>query len=121
MSTGIYTITNTLNGKMLIGQSKNIEKRLIQHLTKLKGNYHENSFIQRAFNKYGENNFEFSILIECNETLLYSEEHYWCNLLNVHNDRYGYNILQTHPEKQINLRTRKYENKKRWLFSLFNM
>jgi group I intron endonuclease len=113
MNIGIYTITNLLNKKMLIGQSKNVKKRLNQHLCKLRGNYHENSYLQKSFNKYKEENFEFSILVECDESLLYSEEHYWAMLLNVHNKKYGYNILSTHPYKQINNRTRKYENKTR--------
>jgi group I intron endonuclease len=63
----------------------------------LSSNRHGNSHLQRAYNKYGADNFIFEILEECDEIYLASQENYWCNLLNVHNRNYGYNIQPTHP------------------------
>ncbi len=106
MTSGLYTITNLVDGKMLIGQSTNISKRLMQHLTKLRGNYHENDYLQKAFNKYKEENFKFEVLEYCDKQFLLSEENYWCNLLDTHNEEHGYNILVTNPYKQVFYRIR---------------
>ncbi len=95
--TGTYTIENLVNGKLYVGQSADIDKRWREHIGSLTGRYHENSKLQRAWNKYGEDMFIHDVLVECSEDQLYSEENYWCNLLNVHDDRYGYNIRPTHP------------------------
>lgn len=60
MRTGIYKITNTINGKIYIGQSKDIERRFKQHI-KSKCSY----AINRALKKYGVDNFTFEVLYEC--------------------------------------------------------
>ncbi len=100
MTSGIYTITNLVNNKMYVGLATNITIRWREHKSELRGDYHGNIKLQRAWNKYGEKAFKFEILWECEERFLYSEEHYWCNLLNVHNGRYGYNIKPTHPDNK---------------------
>lgn len=59
MKKAIYKITNQLNGKIYIGQSKEPFKRFNQHCHK-KENY--SSLISRAIQKYGKENFSFEIL-----------------------------------------------------------
>jgi len=75
MTCGIYTVINKVNGHQYIGSSANIERRWGVHLCKLrKGNHHSNH-LQNAWNKYGEEKFEFVVLLECNkEQLLDSEQ-----------------------------------------------
>jgi len=97
MNTGIYTITSIIDNKVYVGHAKNIKLRWNGHISRLRNNRHENKHLQSAFNLYKENNFKFEILWECEEKYLYSEEHYWCNLLNVNNPKFGYNIAQTNP------------------------
>lgn len=94
---GIYTITNIVNGKIYVGYSVNIPNRLNKHLKHLKLNKHPNEYLQRSFNKYKEESFLFEELVECSKTLLPAEEHYWATILNVHNRDFGYNIEPTHP------------------------
>jgi len=91
---GIYTISNNIDGKMYIGKAVNIHTRMSQHRLYLKKNKHSNEHLQRAWNKYGESAFKFELLVKCEEEHLYSEEHYWCNMLNVHNEEIGYNIVK---------------------------
>ena len=69
MNSGIYQIKNLINGKIYLGQTQDFETRKKHHFWKLKGNYHYNEHLQSAFNKYGEENFVFEILIETNENL----------------------------------------------------
>lgn len=85
---------------MYIGYSTNFESRKSKHFSFLRNNNHSNEYLQRAFNEYGEENFVFEILEEYPDidNILPSMEHYWCNLLNVHNPKLGYNIRPTHPE-----------------------
>lgn len=120
MKTGIYTITNLVTKKIYVGCTLNLEKRLCEHRRHLKSNLHKNIILQQSFNKYGENNFVFEVLEECEEQFLASQEHYWCNLLNVHHRDYGYNLRPTNPygkcrislESRIKMSLNKHENAK---------
>jgi group I intron endonuclease len=62
---GIYKITNKINDKYYIGSSDNIlgtNGRWCEHINGLKANRHENSYLQRSWNKYGSSNFHFTII-----------------------------------------------------------
>ena len=60
---GIYRITNIINGKTYVGKTGvSFGDRWDCHKAKLKSNSHDNKHLQRAWNKYGCDNFEFSIL-----------------------------------------------------------
>jgi len=62
---GIYCIENLKNGKKYIGQSIDLEKRKHEHFSLLKGNNHSNTHLQNSYNKYGEENFKFRVLLYC--------------------------------------------------------
>lgn len=94
---GVYTITNITTNKILVGESVNILSRLRHHKSRLRKNKHDNSYLQKAWNKYGESDFLFEILEECNIEFTKSQEHYWSNLLNTKNRNFGYNIMTTNP------------------------
>lgn len=89
---GVYEILNTKNGKRYIGSSKELEKRFSQHRASLRNNNHKNNHLQRAFNKYGEENFNFSIIVYCDKSRRIDYEQYWINRLNACNPKNGYNI-----------------------------
>lgn len=103
MTTGVYTITNLCNNLMYVGCTSNFETRWKKHKQDLRKRRHGNSYLQKAWNKYGEENFIFEELVTCDIEFMYSEEHYWVNMLGTHDSKYGYNIKLTHPEnKNIN-------------------
>lgn len=56
----IYQIINKVDGKRYVGQTINLEKRKASHFSKLKTNSHPNYLLQKAWNEWGEENFEFS-------------------------------------------------------------
>lgn len=58
---GIYKIINKTNGKYYVGSSNNIHKRWKRHVIKLIKNIHKNDYLQHAWNKYGENDFELVV------------------------------------------------------------
>ena len=59
---GIYVIQNTINNHIYIGSSINLKQRFSQHKSTLRNNTHKNKHLQSAWNKYGEENFEFIII-----------------------------------------------------------
>ena len=79
MTCGIYWIRNTVNDKKYIGLAVNIEKRWCIHKATLRGEYHDNDYLQKAWNKYGEESFEFKIIKQCerDEKELKSKEIYY--------------------------------------------
>lgn len=88
---GIYKITNKVNGKFYIGSAVNFKKRFCHHRGYLKRNNHSNIKLQNAWNKYGSDAFEFYILeyIENRKFLLMREQH-WINWFDAVNN--GYNL-----------------------------
>lgn len=60
----IYAIKNKLDNKMYIGMTNNFQKRINHHFYELKNNKHHSLKLQRAYNKYGKDNFEVLVLEE---------------------------------------------------------
>lgn len=102
MSTGIYKITNLLNGKCYIGQSINIQKRWTNHKTSYKNPNKDcyNYPLYKAFRKYGLENFKFEILEECTQNKLDSLEKYWIKYYNSYNN--GYNQTEGGEHSHFN-------------------
>lgn len=88
---GIYAIENIINGKKYIGQvchKKGASRRFIEHKSLLKLDKHYNKYLQNAWNKYGESNFEFKMLeIVEDISLLNDREQNWIdqNIENCYN------------------------------------
>lgn len=98
-ASGIYKIINKQNGKIYIGQSVNIIKRLNAHKNTLKENKHNNIHLQNSYNKYGKDSFEYIIIEKCDENKLTERELYWINYYQSHDNELGYNIFQ--PDENI--------------------
>lgn len=77
---GIYRIRNLISGKCYYGSSKEIEKRWKRHKNELSKNKHNNTLLQRAWNKYGCENFIFDLVEECEEELLLEVEQKYIDL-----------------------------------------
>lgn len=98
---GIYRIRNKVNDKCYYGSSKNIEKRWQRHKNELKNNNH-NPLLQRAWNKYGESNFVFEVIEECELSVLLQTEQKYLDLLPEYNiglNASGGDNLSKNPNK----------------------
>ena len=79
LKSGIYAIINIKNGKKYIGQSVEMSVRKTTHFRALKEGKHFNRHLQSSWNKYGADNFEFSIIEKCAPEKLTSREQYFIN------------------------------------------
>ena len=75
---GIYKITNP-NGKIYIGQSINVNRRLTAHK-----NRHSSKciLVYNSITKYGKENHTFELIEECEKDMLDERELYWTEYYN---------------------------------------
>lgn len=78
----IYAILNKINNKKYVGSAVNLYRRKNIHLHHLRKNIHHSKYLQRAWNKYGEQNFEFIILELCNKDNLIEKEQFYIDKYN---------------------------------------
>lgn len=81
LHSGIYQITHIESGKFYIGSSVDIKKRWAIHKCHLFKGTHDNKKLQRAWNKYGENSFRFSVVELVGKDDLIGREQYWIDSL----------------------------------------
>ena len=89
MITGIYKITNKVNGHSYIGQSVDILARWGVHRRVYNNPEYDTYPLYRAIRKYGIDNFNFDVIEECSKEQLNEREIYWINYYNTFFD--GYN------------------------------
>lgn len=92
---GIYKITNLVNGKIYIGQSISIDRRIKDHFYKsfCEKDVSYNSALHNAIRKYGKENFVWKVLQECDEKELDELEKQYIKQYNSLSPN-GYNILE---------------------------
>ena len=94
---GIYKIVNITNNKIYVGSAADLKRRWREHKYKLKKVIHSNKHLLSAWNKYGEENFEFQILEEhesLDKEYLLLRENYYINLFDSKINTNGYNIRE---------------------------
>jgi len=94
MNSGVYKIVNILDDKVYVGSGQYIEIRWSDHKSQLRKNIHHSIHLQRAWNKYGEDQFKFEIieLTEPIKSKLIEREQYWIDYYRSANMQFGYNI-----------------------------
>lgn len=126
---GIYKITNTINGKIYVGQSVNIEERLAEHklipFRQNRSTYYYPLYVDMR--QYGITNFTFEILEECKREELNQKEQLYITLYNSYNNGYNqtpggdskatgdtsnHHILT--QQQVIDIRTRYNNHETRW-------
>ena len=80
MYSGIYKITNKINNKSYIGQSKNIYKRWKEF--KSHSYTSNNTYIEQEILEYGIENFEFQPIEFCYLSLLNNKQKYYIEKYN---------------------------------------
>lgn len=105
--TGIYKITNTINGKSYIGQSTDIHRRWRSEIAD-SNNVNSHSYdypLMRAIRKYGINNFDFEIIEECKIEELNQKETYWIDYFDTffhgYNQTLGGDTTSRQPKENV--------------------
>lgn len=76
--TGIYKIQSTIKPERIyIGSAIDIKRRWIGHIQDFKKNKHHSIKFQRHFNKYGESDLQFSVLLGCEKEDLIKHEQFF--------------------------------------------
>ena len=91
---GIYKIEQISKNKVYVGSSKNMYNRCHRHMSELRHGKHPNIFLQRAFNKYGENDFKIECLEKCHLEFLADREQFYINIYNSFDEKNGFNLFK---------------------------
>lgn len=78
---GIYQIKNLITNEIYIGSSKHLASRKAGHFCRLRKGKHQNPILQNHWNKYGSENFEFSVIELCTEIELLSREQFYLDTI----------------------------------------
>lgn len=91
---GIYLIRNLINGKVYIGKSTDIYRRIVSHISSLNLEKlsNENEHLINSWKKYGKELFEYIILEECSFELLKEKELFYIQKYNSLDRNFGYNF-----------------------------
>lgn len=107
MKSGIYLIFNKKSGKAYIGQTIDLQRRKKDHIRALRKGEHHNRYLQRAFNKDGENAFSFIVLERCKKEDLDAQERHWIMHYQTMDSFIGYNLESGGNEgKEVSEKTR---------------
>ena len=108
----IYSIENKVNGNCYIGSTINYKSRWRDHKTTLRHGRHHSFILQKAWDKYGENNFEFKLLLICEKKDKIDYENRCMKLQ-------SYNVLRTAREKLVRVGYKHSEDHKKKLSSMY--
>lgn len=93
---GVYEIVLVADGRRYIGSAIDIHERWRRHKKDLRGGRHHSTHLQRAWDKYGEDAFQFCVIEKCSskkEEILQVEQAY----LNKFNPEFNSCKLATSP------------------------
>lgn len=106
-TSGIYKIESKIKPERIyIGSAVRIGHRLTNHLHDLRKNKHDNQRLQNHFNKYGESDLQFSVLLGCEKEDLIKIEQYfidsyrpWFNILKIAGSTIGHETSEETRKK----------------------
>lgn len=116
----VYAIKNINTGKKYIGSTLDYQHRLNRHFSELHGDKHHSIYLQRSFNKHGEDAF-IHYIIERNlseadahklELKLISDD--YNNLYNVSKNVSGGDLISYHPNLEEIKEVHRQNAKERW-------
>lgn len=88
----VYCLMNKLNGKVYIGQTKAPASRKASHFYEAKRGNHRHLYA--SIRKYGQENFSFDVIEECEDDVINEREQYWVSHYDSYNPEKGYNLTR---------------------------
>lgn len=127
MNSGIYIIKNLVNNKVYVGSSINLESRKSKHFWMLRKNIHDNEYLQKSYNKYGENCFLFDVVELCDLEDLIIKENYYIEKYESNELSKGYNLALVNNHRRnilndtVKIKLSIYNQTKNKNFSSFSL
>lgn len=91
---GIYVIRNAVSGRVYVGSSLNIRRRIKSHLKLLRKGKHHSPRLQHSWDRHGEGVFVYEKLEEvASADDLVPREQFWIDELRAHSQECGMNSL----------------------------
>lgn len=93
----VYLIRNIKTNKIYVGSTSiGFEKRFERHKRDLKAKRHHSEYLQRSWDKHGEEFFSIELLesLSENTNLLLKKEQYYIDLYKSSDPEYGYNLCK---------------------------
>ncbi len=91
----IYVALCTVNNKVYVGSAKRSKVRFRDHKRELKEQDHNNSYLQRAWNKYGAESFTWTVVETCSLDRRWQREQWWIDGLGACDPKYGFNVMHS--------------------------
>ena len=113
----IYVIECLPTGRKYVGSAKRHKVRWGDHRRELSERRHINSYLQKAWRKYGAENFTFTIIETCNVENRWHREQHWIDHYKSANPTFGFNLIPSvsHlPSSSVMSKKLKAYWKKRW-------
>src|SRR6266436_3362242 len=99
MSVCIYVGRCLPTNKVYVGSTKQGKKRPLSHIRNLNKGCHDNDYLQKAWGRYGQENFVWFIVEECSIDKLQEREQWWVGFLRATDEKYGFNLC--YPKQEI--------------------
>lgn len=77
---GIYAIVHVPTRRWYVGQAKDIGLRWAVHRANLKSGKHHCTFLQRTYDKYGPEGFDWLVVERCSVEMLDEMEQWWMDM-----------------------------------------
>lgn len=87
--------------KVYVGSTTQGKRRVLSHKRDLAAHKHSNSYLQHAWDKYGEKKFVWFVVEECKPSELLTREQWWIEFLRATDERYGFNLCYPRVDKRV--------------------
>lgn len=96
LQTGVYAIRCLTNNRVYVGSAaRSFRHRWSRHRTDLRRQKHCNKALQNAWNKYGDQGFQFEILLVCDPSECIVNEQRFIDELKAATKSFGFNLAAT--------------------------
>ncbi len=106
----VYCLRNSKAGRIYIGGSERVRKRLYQHFAEMRGGYHANKPIREAVERDGFDCWQWAIVERCDDGGLEGRETEWILKTGCCDSSVGYNrqAHATNPDERVRIITREW-------------
>ncbi len=89
----IYVGRCLTTNKVYVGSTKQGKRRALSHIRDLNKGTHSNKVLQRAWDKYGADDFTWHVVEACEPNQLLAREQWWIGFLRAAERDYGFNLI----------------------------